>query len=78
MQNDEKKTYYDIIVKCWIAFSKERSYPEFSEDWWKSVISDFDSIHDEYAKTDQGEVMDAIGMALLNEHERRQKNVLHH
>lgn len=73
MQDSEKKIYYDIITKCWVAFSKGRPYPEFSDEWWEHLISDFDEVRSFYKNSDYEELVDSIAMKLQNEHERRQR-----
>ena len=73
MQDSEKKIYYDIITKCWVAFSKGRPYPEFSNEWWERLIADFDEVRGIYKGTDYEKLVGVLTMELQNEHERRQK-----
>lgn len=73
MQDSEKKIYYDIITKCWVAFSKGRPYPEFSDEWWSGVIGDFNAIVNEYKGTDYSDLVETLSMKMLNQHERRQR-----
>lgn len=73
MSESEKKIYYDIIVKCWKTFSKERPFPEFSDDWWEHTISDFNIISAEYKNTDYADFAADLVMQFLNEQERRKK-----
>lgn len=72
MQDSEKKIYYNIITKCWVAFSKGRPYPEFSDEWWEQLIADFDLIRKEFSMTEYSEFVNELTMKLQDEHERRQ------
>lgn len=74
MAESEKRIYYDIIVKCWSAFSKERPYPEFSDEWWTHLIADFDEIRNTYKGTDYASLVNELTMKLQDQHERRQKD----
>lgn len=73
MQDSEKKIYYDIITKCWVAFSKGRLYFEFSDEWWSEVIADFDAIVNEYKDTDYADLVETLSIKMLDQHERRQR-----
>ena len=73
MQDSERKIYYDIVTKCWVAFSKGRPYPEFSGEWWDRLIADFDEIRKEYRGTDYSELVNELTMKLQDQHERRQR-----
>lgn len=73
MQDSEKRIYYDIITKCWVAFSKGRPYPEFSDEWWVRLVIDFDEIRKEYRGTDYSELVNELTMKLQDQHERRQR-----
>lgn len=73
MQESEKKIYYEIITKCWIAFSKQRPCYQFSDEWWEQLINDFDDIRKSYINTDYATLVNEITMSLQDEHERRFK-----
>lgn len=73
MQHSEKTIYYNIIVKCWTTFSKERTYAEFSDDWWSEIIAEFNTILNEYRGTEYQPLVDTLVMRLLDQQERRQK-----
>ena len=73
MADSEKKIYYDIITKCWVAFTKVRDVPEFSDEWWQSLIADYDEIRAQYAGTEYAELVNELSMKLQDQHERRQK-----
>lgn len=73
MQDDEKRIYHDIVVKCWTAFSKGRPYPDFSDMWWEKTLADFDEIRAEYRGTEYQELVDELTFRLQEQHERRQK-----
>lgn len=73
MGDSEKKIYYDIVSKCWIAFAKVRPAPEFSDCWWTSLIADFDAIREEYKNTDFEDFVGDLTMKLQDQQERRQK-----
>lgn len=64
MQDSEKKIYYDIVTKCWVAFSKERPQPEFSDEWWERLIADFDEIRNVYKDTDYSALVNELTMKL--------------
>lgn len=73
MQDSEKKIYYDIVSKCWAAFSKGRPYPEFSDEWWNGIFADYDDIRREYRDTEYAEFVNDLAMKLQDQHERRQR-----
>lgn len=73
MIDTEKKIYYEIVTKCWRAFSKERPYPEFSAEWWRKLIADFYNVRVEYQGTPYEEFVNELCMNFQDQHERRQK-----
>ncbi len=72
MQDSEKKIYYDIVAKCWAAFSKERPQPEFSDEWWCELIGDYTKIRKEYFATPYRDIVEELSIKLIDQHERRQ------
>lgn len=74
MQDSEKRIYYEIVTKCWAAFSRGRPSVEFSDEWWKEVIADFNEIGDGYKNTEFYDFVGGLIMQFLNQHERRSKN----
>ena len=73
MQDSERAIYHDIVNGCYKIFVKGRPCPEFSDEWWFSLISDFDAMRDKYRDTDYSELVNELTMKLQDQHERRQR-----
>lgn len=73
MQATERTAYHDIVVECYSSFVKDRPEQEFSDEWWKNLIADFDKICKKREGTEYHGLAMELSMRLLEQHERRQK-----
>lgn len=73
MTDEEKKPYHTAMLASWRIFIKERKTERFSNEWWKEIIGEFNSLRESYVGTSLRDYVDYMNQAFLDEWERIQK-----
>lgn len=72
MTDEEKKPYHTAMLASWRIFIKERKTERFSNEWWKEIIGEFNSLRESYVGTPLRDYVDYMNQAFLDEWERIQ------
>jgi hypothetical protein len=74
MTDEDKKPYHTIMTAAWRLFIKERKTEQFSDEWWKELIGDYDKLREPYRGTIYDDYCGDVNQAFLDQWERIQKS----
>lgn len=73
MTDEEKKPYHTIMVAAWRIFIKERQSRQFSDEWWKEIIKEYETLRAPYKGTIYDDYCGDVSQSFLDQYERMQK-----
>ncbi len=73
MTDEEKKPYHTVMTAAWRVFTKARNAEQFTDEWWREIIEEYDKLREPYKGTPMDDYVCGINQVFLDEWELIQK-----